>query len=266
MCSRSGTIEPRKNYPVLVRAFDALATDDPEVRLVVAGKRGWGSDEFDAALDTRRATVTASARWATCRPTSGPTCSRAHRSSCSRRTTKASASHPRGHGHGHPGGGHPGGAVPEVVGDAARLVDPDDAAALADALHEVLTDDATRRDLVARGRARHDGFSWSQTVDELLDLYRAVPREGRRHRRAGLRRPSPQPAPGRVDVEVVSFDVGDSQPVDITDHDGVVRRIGDESPDVVYHLAARSHVGASWSDGDELTQVNVDGTRAVVDA
>ena len=69
-----------------------------------------------------------------------------------------------------------------------------------------------------------------------------------------------------LDVEVVSFDVGDSQPVDITDHDAVVRRIGHESPDVVYHLAARSHVGASWSDGDELTQVNVDGTRAVVDA
>jgi len=67
-------------------------------------------------------------------------------------------------------------------------------------------------------------------------------------------------------VEVVSLDVGDADPIDITDHDAVVRRIGHESPDVVYHLAARSHVGASWSDGDELTQVNVDGTRAVVDA
>ena len=69
-----------------------------------------------------------------------------------------------------------------------------------------------------------------------------------------------------VDVEVVSLDVGDADPIDITDHDAVVRRIGHESPDVVYHLAARSHVGASWSDGDELTQVNVHGTRAVVDA
>jgi len=67
-------------------------------------------------------------------------------------------------------------------------------------------------------------------------------------------------------VEVVSLDVGDADPIDISDHDAVMRRIGTESPDVVYHLAARSHVGASWSDGDELTQVNVDGTRAVVDA
>ena len=40
----------------------------------------------------------------------------------------------------------------------------------------------------------------------------------------------------------------------------------DLRPDVVYHLAARSHVGASWTDGDALTDVNVGGTRAVVDA
>lgn len=67
-------------------------------------------------------------------------------------------------------------------------------------------------------------------------------------------------------VDVASLDVGDSQPVDITDHDAVARRIAEESPEVVYHLAARSHVGASWTDGDLLTQVNVDGTRAVIDA
>jgi GDP-4-dehydro-6-deoxy-D-mannose reductase len=67
-------------------------------------------------------------------------------------------------------------------------------------------------------------------------------------------------------TEVVSLDVDDSQPVDITDADAVARRIAAESPDVVYHLAARSHVGASWTDGDLLVRANVDGTRAVVDA
>jgi GDP-4-dehydro-6-deoxy-D-mannose reductase len=68
------------------------------------------------------------------------------------------------------------------------------------------------------------------------------------------------------DVDVVSLDVDDVQPVDITDADAVARRIADESPDVVYHLAARSHVGSSWTDGDVVTRVNVDGTRAVLDA
>lgn len=71
---------------------------------------------------------------------------------------------------------------------------------------------------------------------------------------------------GDLDVEVVSLDVDDTLPVDITDHDAVARRIAAESPDVVFHLAARSHVGASWTDGDLLTDVNVGGTRAVVDA
>jgi GDP-4-dehydro-6-deoxy-D-mannose reductase len=69
-----------------------------------------------------------------------------------------------------------------------------------------------------------------------------------------------------LDVEVVSLDVDDSRPVDITDHAAVAARIAEESPDVVYHLAARSHVGASWTDGEALIEVNVGGTRAVVDA
>jgi GDP-4-dehydro-6-deoxy-D-mannose reductase len=67
-------------------------------------------------------------------------------------------------------------------------------------------------------------------------------------------------------VDVVSLDVDDAESLDITDHAGVARRIAAESPDVVYHLAARSHVGASWTDGDLLTRVNVDGTRAMVEA
>lgn len=67
-------------------------------------------------------------------------------------------------------------------------------------------------------------------------------------------------------TDVVELDREGARPIDITDHDAIVRRIADEGPDVVYHLAARSHVGASWSDGDLLTRVNVDGTRAVLDA
>jgi len=65
---------------------------------------------------------------------------------------------------------------------------------------------------------------------------------------------------------VVSLDVDDDRPVDITDRESVMRRITDEAPYVVFHLAARSHVGASWTDGDLLVEVNVEGTRAVVDA
>ena len=67
-------------------------------------------------------------------------------------------------------------------------------------------------------------------------------------------------------TDVVELDRDGARPLDITDPDAVVRRFAEERPRVVYHLAARSHVGTSWTDGDLLTRVNVDGTRAVLDA
>ena len=58
----------------------------------------------------------------------------------------------------------------------------------------------------------------------------------------------------------------DQVTLDINDTDALTHAIRTSSTDAVYHLAARSHVGESWSGGDELTRVNVDGTRSVVDA
>src|SRR5207253_8753462 len=51
-------------------------------------------------------------------------------------------------------------SVPEVAGDAAVLVDPYDAHAIADGIHRVLTDERLRRDLRRRGVARAKQFSW----------------------------------------------------------------------------------------------------------
>jgi glycosyltransferase involved in cell wall biosynthesis len=45
-----GTIEPRKDVPTLVRAFDQLAGDHPDLTLVLAGARGWGVEAVDAAV------------------------------------------------------------------------------------------------------------------------------------------------------------------------------------------------------------------------
>src|SRR5204863_4882087 len=65
------------------------------------------------------------------------------------------------------------GAVPEVVGDAAHLVDVGDADGLAEALAAVLDlDDAGRAAVVARGRARAGMFSWGRCADGLTALYR----------------------------------------------------------------------------------------------
>jgi glycosyltransferase involved in cell wall biosynthesis len=63
------------------------------------------------------------------------------------------------------------GSIPEVAGDAAVLVPADDAAALAEALHHALDDDAARTRLVAAGLARVATFTWSATAASMASLY-----------------------------------------------------------------------------------------------
>ncbi len=46
----TGTLEPRKNVPALVRAVARLAPTHPELQLVLAGHRGWGGAEVDASV------------------------------------------------------------------------------------------------------------------------------------------------------------------------------------------------------------------------
>lgn len=65
-------------------------------------------------------------------------------------------------------------AVPEVVGDAAALVPPDDTAALADAIQALANDPTARADLAARGIVRASMFSWSKAARETVDVYRKV--------------------------------------------------------------------------------------------
>jgi glycosyltransferase involved in cell wall biosynthesis len=75
-------------------------------------------------------------------------------------------------------------SLPEVAGDpsagsgqaAARLVDPLDTAALADAIGRVLTDDDLRAGLRRRGLAQAARFSWEQTAAATLAVYRQATR------------------------------------------------------------------------------------------
>lgn len=64
------------------------------------------------------------------------------------------------------------GAIPEVVGDAGLLVNPDDEAGLAEALGRVLTDPALAGTLVERGRARAAAYSWADTATKTVAVFR----------------------------------------------------------------------------------------------
>jgi alpha-1,3-rhamnosyl/mannosyltransferase len=65
-------------------------------------------------------------------------------------------------------------ALPEVVGDAARLVDPDDIAGWVDVIEQLLADDGARAELIAAGRRRVAGFAQQHTATALHDAYRAA--------------------------------------------------------------------------------------------
>jgi glycosyltransferase involved in cell wall biosynthesis len=63
------------------------------------------------------------------------------------------------------------GAIPEVVGDAAVVVPPDDPLAIANALAKLEVDAAWRSELAERGRARAATFTWEAAADRILAIY-----------------------------------------------------------------------------------------------
>ena len=65
-------------------------------------------------------------------------------------------------------------SLPEVTGDAAVAVPPDDVDALADALARVLLDDAVRATLRAAGLERARTFTWEAAATQLVQVYQRV--------------------------------------------------------------------------------------------
>jgi len=68
-------------------------------------------------------------------------------------------------------------SLPEVVDGAAIKVSPEDVEGLAEALEKVLTDQQLRRSLVKRGMAQAAKFSWEQTAEKTLEVYKEVEKE-----------------------------------------------------------------------------------------
>jgi len=65
-------------------------------------------------------------------------------------------------------------SLPEVVGSAAVLVNPENVFEIMRALHRVLTDKALRERMQERGYKQAMKFSWETSVRRVLDVYRQV--------------------------------------------------------------------------------------------
>jgi glycosyltransferase involved in cell wall biosynthesis len=172
-----GTVEPRKGLPGLVAAFDCIAEGIPELRLKIAGPVGWGEDALLAAVGSAR-----------------------HGSRIDRigwvddRSSLIAGARVLAYPSLYEGFGLPpleamslgvpvvataAGAIPEVVGDAAVLVAPDDGPALSDALLLAATDATTRARVIAAGTERVRSFSWQQAGEQLAALYATLAHDRR---------------------------------------------------------------------------------------
>src|SRR5262249_14369569 len=65
-------------------------------------------------------------------------------------------------------------SIPEVVGDAGVLLDPDDEGAWRETIRRMLDDRAFASGLRAAGLAHVSGFSWSRTSLETGKIYRCL--------------------------------------------------------------------------------------------
>jgi len=166
-----GTLEPRKNLGRLLRAFADIAGEVPH-QLVLVGPEGWLNEEMHATLaelqlgDRVRLTgfvddadlgawYSGADLFAFPSLYEGFGLPPLEAMRCGAPVVTSHVS-----------------SLPEVVGDAALTVDPEDVAALAAAMRRVLTDRALADDLRGRGIERAAQFSWKRTARETLAVYR----------------------------------------------------------------------------------------------
>jgi glycosyltransferase involved in cell wall biosynthesis len=65
-------------------------------------------------------------------------------------------------------------SLPEVVGDAALMIDPYEPNEIAEAMRRVLTDESLRSRLQLRGLARAREFSWERSIARVREIYAEV--------------------------------------------------------------------------------------------
>jgi len=169
-----GTIEPRKDFPLLVQAFTALAANDADVRLVIAGPPGWGADALANEIEASpfRARIV----------TLGWIPDQDRTALLSAATVFAFPSKYEGFGlppleamsMGTPVVSSKAGALPEVIADGGLLVAVGDVDALASAIDSVLANEILANQLRQRGFARAATYDWDTSADALVAVYHGL--------------------------------------------------------------------------------------------
>ena len=170
-----GTVEPRKNLLSLVRAFDELLrTTELKPQLVVAGQKGWLTDDFFAHVEQSAiakhilftgyiSDADLASLYSSCRVSVYPSLYEGfgfpplEAMACGAPVITSRIP-----------------VIIETSQGAARLVNPTDVQELTTALHKLLTDDHERQHYAAVGPKRAAEFTWERTAEKTLAVYRKV--------------------------------------------------------------------------------------------
>lgn len=167
-----GTIEPRKNLVRLIQAYALLKKEQGiEHQLVLAGGRGWEADEIYRAAEQADGVIftgylTAAEKNALYQNAAafvfpslyegfGIPPVEAMSFGCPVVCSNAAS-------------------LPEVVGDAARLVDPLDEEGIARGIWDVLSDEEYAAHLIAAGYRQVEKYSWAASAEKLAGICAAV--------------------------------------------------------------------------------------------
>ena len=169
-----GTLEPRKDVPTLVRAFDRVAGAHPRLSLVIAGSAGWGAKAVEDAV--------AAAEHSSRIVRLGYVGHEAVPALLRRASAVAYPSLAEGFGLpalealacGAPLVTTTGSAMEEVTGGAALLFAPRDVDALAGALDMLVRGDAGLASRRARGLAVAARHTWEACAASHVSVYRSV--------------------------------------------------------------------------------------------
>lgn len=168
-----GTIEPRKNLSRLLSAYTAAAGSIPQ-SLVIAGSVGWKTGELFGALESSGlrdrvkftgfvesrdipALMTLADFFVFPSLYEGFGLPILEAMACGTPVMTSNVS-----------------SMPEVAGDAALLVDPLSTDCIAEGLKELALDRKRREDLRGRGLRRAAEFSWKDTAERTLQVYREI--------------------------------------------------------------------------------------------
>ncbi|NDJ85284.1 MAG: glycosyltransferase family 4 protein, partial [Chloroflexi bacterium] len=170
-----GTIEPRKNIPGLVRAYEILKSQRPDVpHLVLGGQRGWHADEALSAI--QNSSARASIHWIDDVPFE------ALPALYCGATVFVLPSFHEGFGMpaieamacGTPVVVSARGSLPEVVGSYGVFVEPDQPDSITSGIERLLDDSALYQQLTQDGLSHARGYSWGRTARIALGVYRQI--------------------------------------------------------------------------------------------